>query len=82
MAACCGEASHGAACCCVALLWWIILWSCDGAAHFSVADGLQPVVVLLNLVQSVVMGGGLALATLIFRQIQIQAPDKLSIFHI
>ncbi len=55
-----------------------------GAAHCSVADGMQPVVVLLNMVQSVVVllnmvqsvvkGGGLALATLIFRQIQI--PDK------
>ena len=51
-----------------------------GAAHCCVAGGMQPVVVLLNMVQSVVKGGGLALATLIFRQIQM--PDKLSIFHI
>ena len=52
-----------------------------GAAHCSVAGGMQPVVVLLIMVQSVVRGGGLALATLIFKHIQIQAPDKLSIFH-
>ena len=57
VAANCDEASHGAACCGVSLLWCSKLWSsCYGAVRCVVVGVVQPVVVLLDMVQSV--GGG------------------------